>query len=87
MPLVILKYVYVGLVLEHPLRSLICSCVAKGPFYDSYDFVVDYILNESYDVLNVVSHQLNTKETLIKFSRNLRLNHLGESLGFRGGKA
>ena len=43
-------------VLEHPLRSLICSYVAESPFYNSYDFVVDYILNGSYDVLNVVSH-------------------------------
>src|SRR3954467_15601656 len=35
---------------------------------------------------NVVSHRLNTKETLPKFSRNLTLNHIGESLGSRGGK-
>ena len=48
MPLVILKHVYVGLVLEHPLRSFISSCVAEGPFYESYNFVVDYMLNESY---------------------------------------
>ena len=75
------------MVLKHPLRSLICSCMAEGPFYDSYDVVVDYILNDSYDVLNVVSHRLNTKKTLLKFSKNLRLNHLGESLGSRGGKA
>ena len=74
------------MVLEHPLRSLICSYVAEGPFHGSCDFVVDYILNESYDVLNVVSHGLNTKETLPKFSRNITLNHIGESLGSRGGK-
>src|SRR3954469_760258 len=36
-------------------------------------------------VLNVVSHRLNTKETLPKFSRNLTLNHIGESLDSRGG--
>ena len=36
---------------------------------------------------NIVSHRLNTKETLPKFSRNLRLNHLGESLGSRGDEA
>src|SRR3954471_7265836 len=36
---------------------------------------------------NVVSHRLKTKETLLKFSRNLTLNHIGESLGSRGGKA
>src|SRR3954463_11856175 len=35
---------------------------------------------------NVVSHRLNTKETLPKFSRNLTLNHIGESLGSRGGE-
>src|SRR2546430_14843192 len=34
----------------------------------------------------VVSHRLNTKETLPKFSRKLTLNHIGESLGSRGGK-
>src|SRR3954469_7040505 len=34
----------------------------------------------------VVSHRLNTKETLPKFSRNLTLNHIGESLGSRGGE-
>ena len=34
----------------------------------------------------VVSHRLNTKETLPKFSRELTLNHIGESLGSRGGK-
>ena len=84
MPLVMFM---LDMVLEHPLRSFICSYVAEGPFHGSYDFVVDYILNESYDVLNVVSHRLNTKETLSKFFRNLRLNHLGESLGSRGGKA
>src|SRR3954462_749988 len=37
-------------------------------------------------VLNVVSHGLNTKETLPKFSRNLTLNHIGESLDSRGGE-
>ena len=37
-------------------------------------------------MLNVVSHRLNTKETLHKFSRNSTLNHIGESLGSRGGK-
>ena len=50
------------MVLEHPLRSLICSYVAESPFHDSYDFVVDYILNESYDVMNVISHRLNIKK-------------------------
>src|SRR5438270_12847047 len=35
---------------------------------------------------NIVSHRLNTKDTLPKFSRNLTLNHIGESLGSRGGK-
>src|SRR4051812_20408267 len=34
----------------------------------------------------VVSHRLNTKETLPKFSRNLTLNHIGEFLGSKGGK-
>ena len=34
----------------------------------------------------VVSHRLNTKETLPKFFRKLTLNHIGESLGSRGGK-
>src|SRR3954469_22585323 len=34
----------------------------------------------------VVLHRLNTKKTLPKFSRNLTLNHIGESLGSRGGK-
>ena len=37
-------------------------------------------------MLNVVSHRLNTKETLPKFSRNSTLNHIGESLDSRGGK-
>ena len=37
-------------------------------------------------MLNVVSHRLNTKETLLKFSRKLTLNHIGESLGSRGRK-
>src|SRR3954462_14237882 len=37
-------------------------------------------------MLNVVSHRLNTKEALPKFSRKLTLNHIGESLGSRGGK-
>ena len=51
MPLVILKHVDVGLVLEHPLRSFISLCVAEGPFYESYNVVVDYILNDRVDVL------------------------------------
>ena len=50
MALVILKHVYVGLVLEHPLRSLIRSCVAEGHFDDSYIFVVDDIQNERDDI-------------------------------------
>ena len=37
-------------------------------------------------MLNVVSHQLNTKEALPKFSRKLTLNHIAESLDSRGGK-
>ena len=37
-------------------------------------------------MLNVVSHRLNTKEALLKFSRKLTLNHIGESLDSRGGK-
>ena len=37
-------------------------------------------------MLNVVSHRLNTKEALPKFSRKLTLNHIGESLDSRGGK-
>ena len=37
-------------------------------------------------MLNVVSHRLNTKETLPKFYRNPTLNHIGESLDSRGGK-
>ena len=47
MLLVLLEHVYVGLVLEHPLRSFIRSCVAEGPFDDVYIFVVDYMLNKS----------------------------------------
>ena len=43
MPLVLLKHVYVGLVLEHPLRSLELSCMAEGPFGDVYIFVVDFV--------------------------------------------
>src|SRR3954469_16492335 len=35
---------------------------------------------------DVVSHRLNTKETLPKFFRNLTLNHIGKSLGSRGGE-
>src|SRR3954468_5934656 len=34
----------------------------------------------------VVSHRLNTKEALPKFSKKLKLNHIGESLSSRGGK-
>ena len=37
-------------------------------------------------MLNVVSHRLNTKKTLSKFSRKLTLNHIGESLDSMGGK-
>ena len=36
---------------------------------------------------NVVSHRLNTKETLPTSFKNLTLNHIGGSLGSRGGKA
>ena len=36
---------------------------------------------------NVISHRLNIKKTQPKFSRSLTLNHIGESLGSRGGKA
>ena len=54
--------IMLDMVLEHPLRSLMRSCVAEGPFYDSYIIVVDYMDNESYDVLNVISHRLNTKK-------------------------
>src|SRR3954470_11622336 len=35
---------------------------------------------------DVVSHRLNTKKAMPKFSRNLTLNHIGESLGSRGGE-
>src|SRR4051812_10388561 len=35
---------------------------------------------------NVISHRLNTKKTLPKFSRNLTFNHIGESLDSRGGE-
>src|SRR4051812_3220988 len=35
---------------------------------------------------DVGSHRLNTKEALPKYSRNLTLNHIGESLGSRGGE-
>ena len=38
------------MVLEHPLRILMRSCVAEGPFYDSYNFVVDDIQNERDDI-------------------------------------
>ena len=39
------------MVLEHPCRSLEHSCVAEGPFDDSYIFVVDCIPKERYDIL------------------------------------
>ena len=61
--------------------------MAEGLFDESYNLVIDYMLIKSYMVvLNVVSHRLNTKETLPKFSRNSTLNHIGKSLGSRGGK-
>ena len=56
MPLVILKYVYVGLVLKYPLRSFTCICVAEGPFDESYNVVVDYILNDRVDVFGMSFH-------------------------------
>ena len=43
MPLVILKHVYIGLVLEYLCKSLECSCMAEGLFEDVYIFVMDYI--------------------------------------------
>src|SRR5436190_18832991 len=86
MPFETLEHVYVGLVLEHLCKSLDCSCMAESLFDDIDIFVIDCMSNESYVVLNVVSHRLNTKEALPKFSRKLTLNHIGESLGSRGGK-
>ena len=51
MPLETLEHVYVGLVLEHPLRSFISICVAEGPFDESYNVAVDYMLIDRVDVL------------------------------------
>src|SRR5436190_23135814 len=86
MPFETLEHVYVGLVLEHLCKSLDCSCMAESLFDDIDIFVIDCMSNESYIVLDVVSHRLNTKEALPKFSRKLTFNHIGESLGSRGGK-
>src|SRR3954462_1804086 len=86
MPLEILEHVYVGLVLEHLCKSFDCSCMAEGLFDDNY--ILLWIASKMRVILCciVVSHRLNTKEALPKFSRKLTLNHIGESLGSRGGK-
>ena len=75
------------MVLEHLCKSLERSCMAESLFEDVYIFL--WIMYKMRVIMcwNIVSHRINTKETLPKFSRNLRLNHLGEFLGFRGGKA
>ena len=38
------------MVLEHPLRSLMRSCVVEDPLYDSYNFIVDDIQNERDEI-------------------------------------
>ena len=55
--------------------------VENTGFYAVFMLVVGMKLEEL--CWNVVSHQLNTKEALPKFSRKLTLNHIGESLGSR----
>ena len=60
--------------------------MAKSLFDDIDIFVMDSMSNESYIVLDCRFTPTKHKETLPKFFRNLTLNHIGESLGSRGGK-